>query len=36
MINTELLEKELAIGEAKANKMANEKLMEVRKTLGYH
>jgi tryptophanyl-tRNA synthetase len=35
MSNTELLEKELAIGETKANKMANEKLLEIRKTLGY-
>jgi tryptophanyl-tRNA synthetase len=35
MSNTELLEKELAIGEAKATKMANEKLLEIRKTLGY-
>lgn len=36
MSNTNLLEKELAIGEAKANKMANEKLIAIRKVLGYH
>lgn len=36
MSNTDLLEKELAIGEAKANKMANEKLLEIRRTLGYN
>jgi len=35
MSNTELLENELAIGEAKATKMANEKLKEIRTTLGY-
>lgn len=35
MSHPDLLEKELSIGEAKANKMANEKLMEIRKTLGY-
>jgi tryptophanyl-tRNA synthetase len=35
MSNTELLEKELAIGETKASTMANEKLLEIRKTLGY-
>lgn len=36
MNNTELLEKELAIGETKASAMANKKLLEIRKTLGYH
>lgn len=35
MSNTALLEKELAIGEAKAMKMANEKLKQVREVLGY-
>jgi len=35
MSNTALLEKELAIGEAKAAKMANEKLASVRALLGY-
>lgn len=33
--NPGLLEKELAIGEAKASKMANEKLKQVREVLGY-
>lgn len=36
MANTNLLEKELAIGEAKANKLANEKLKQVRDILGYN
>ncbi len=36
MANTNLLEKELAIGEAKANKLANEKLKQVRDVLGYN
>lgn len=36
MANTELLEKELAIGEAKAGKMANEKLKQIRSVLGYN
>ncbi len=36
MSNTALLEKELAIGEAKAMKMANEKLRQVREVLGYN
>jgi len=31
----ELLEKELAIGEIKANKLANEKLKQVREVIGY-
>ncbi len=35
MSNTSILEKELAIGEAKANKMANEKLKQVREVVGY-
>lgn len=35
MKNTDLLEKELAIGELKAAKIANEKLSQVRKVLGY-
>ncbi|MDI1353922.1 MAG: tryptophan--tRNA ligase [bacterium] len=35
MNNTALLEKELAIGEAKAAKLANQKLQQVRETLGY-
>ncbi len=36
MSNTALLEKELAIGEAKAMKMANEKLQQIREVLGYN
>jgi len=36
MANTDLLEKELAIGEAKANKLANEKLKQLREVLGYN
>jgi tryptophanyl-tRNA synthetase len=35
MNNEALLEKELSIGEAKASKMANEKLKVVRDVLGY-
>ena len=35
MNNEALLEKELSIGEAKANKMANEKLKVVREVLGF-
>ncbi|WP_317899219.1 tryptophan--tRNA ligase [Aurantibacillus circumpalustris] len=35
MSNPGLLEKELAIGEAKANKLANEKLKQIRDVLGY-
>jgi len=35
MNNTDLLEKELAIGEVKANQMAKEKLNQVRAALGY-
>lgn len=35
MANPNLLEKELAIGETKANKLANEKLKQVREVLGY-
>lgn len=35
MANTDILEKELAIGEAKANKLANEKLKQVREVVGY-
>jgi len=35
MSNPDLLEKELAIGEDKANKMAHEKLKQVREVLGY-
>ncbi|MBA3682095.1 MAG: tryptophan--tRNA ligase [Bacteroidetes bacterium] len=35
MANTDLLEKELAIGEAKASKIANEKLKQIREVLGY-
>lgn len=35
MNNTHLLEKELAIGEAKASKMADEKIKQVREILGY-
>ncbi|MDP1803469.1 MAG: tryptophan--tRNA ligase, partial [Bacteroidota bacterium] len=36
MANTEVLEKELAIGETKANKLANEKLKQVREVVGYN
>lgn len=36
MSHPELLEKELAIGEAKANSLANEKLKQVRELLGYN
>jgi tryptophanyl-tRNA synthetase len=36
MTNTDILEKELSIGEAKANKLANEKLKQVRDVLGYN
>jgi len=36
MTHTELLEKELAIGEAKAAKLANEKLNQIRGVLGYN
>lgn len=35
MSNPAILEKELSIGEAKASKMANEKLKQVREVLGY-
>ncbi|MDX2171619.1 MAG: tryptophan--tRNA ligase [Bacteroidota bacterium] len=35
MSHPELLEKELAIGEIKANKLANEKLRQVREVIGY-
>lgn len=35
MANTDILEKELAIGETKANKLANEKLKQVREVVGY-
>lgn len=35
MSHPELLEKELAIGEAKANQLANEKLRQVREVIGY-
>ncbi len=35
MSGPEILEKELSIGEAKANKMANEKLKQVRGALGF-
>jgi tryptophanyl-tRNA synthetase len=35
MANPELLEKELAIGEQKANKLANDKLLQIRGVLGY-
>ncbi len=35
MSNPDLLEKELGIGEVKANKLANEKLRQVRSILGY-
>ncbi|MBA3663425.1 MAG: tryptophan--tRNA ligase [Bacteroidetes bacterium] len=36
MNDTALLEKELSIGEAKASKMADEKLRQVREVLGYN
>ena len=36
MANTSVLEKELAIGEAKASKMANEKLKQVRDVIGFN
>lgn len=36
MSNTALLEKELSIGETRANKMANDKLKQVRDSLGYN
>lgn len=36
MANTDVLEKELAIGEAKASKMANEKLKQVRNAVGFN
>lgn len=36
MANTSVLEKELAIGEAKASKMANEKLKQVREVIGFN
>lgn len=36
MANTDILEKELGIGEAKATKMANEKLKQVREVLGFN
>jgi tryptophanyl-tRNA synthetase len=36
MSNTNILEKELAVGEAKASKMANDKLKQVRELLGYN
>jgi tryptophanyl-tRNA synthetase len=35
MSNTDLLEKELAIGETTASKLSNEKLKKVREVLGY-
>ncbi len=35
MDNEALLEKELSIGEAKAAKIANEKLKQVRDVVGY-
>ena len=35
MANPNLLEKELAVGEAKANQLANEKLKQIRDVLGY-
>jgi tryptophanyl-tRNA synthetase len=35
MENPDLLEKELAVGESKAAKMADEKLRQVREALGY-
>ncbi|MEO6304127.1 MAG: tryptophan--tRNA ligase [Bacteroidia bacterium] len=36
MSNTDILEKELAIGEARATKMANEKIKQVREVVGYN
>lgn len=36
MANTDILEKELAIGETKANKLANEKLKQVKEVIGYN
>ena len=36
MTNTSALEKELAIGETKASKIANEKLKQVRQVLGFN
>ena len=36
MADTSVLEKELAIGEAKASKMANEKLKQVRDVIGFN
>ncbi len=36
MNNTSILEKELAIGEAKASQLANQKLQEVREVIGYN
>ncbi len=36
MSNTNMLEKELSIGEAKANVMANQKLKQVREVIGYN
>lgn len=36
MADTSVLEKELAIGEAKASKMANEKLKQVREVIGFN
>jgi tryptophanyl-tRNA synthetase len=36
MADTSILEKELAIGEAKASKMANEKLKQVRDVIGFN
>jgi tryptophanyl-tRNA synthetase len=36
MANSNLLEKELAIGEEKASKLANEKLMRIREAVGYN
>jgi hypothetical protein len=36
MTNTSALEKELAIGESKASKIANEKLKQVRQVLGFN
>lgn len=36
MANSNLLEKELAIGEEKASKLANEKLIRIREAVGYN
>ena len=36
MTHTNILEKELAIGEGKATKLANEKLQQIRGLLGYN